>query len=238
MKKSNRAYAYVTVAALALAILMTSFAAAQDTKMQDRVLELKLAVQVNKQSLAQYTWQEQQTISIKGEVKKTELFQVQVGPDGKNQKTPIDPQQQSSGGRQHGIKHRIKEEKTEVYEDYGHQIAALAQSYAKPDPDRIQQAYAQGNVMVGPTAVPNEDRLVITNYVKQGDSMTFVFDKVRKCVVSIQVASYLDDPQNAVKISAQFAQLPDGTNHVATMNVDGVSKELTVVDQNSNYQKM
>jgi hypothetical protein len=33
----------------------------------------------------------------------------------------------------------------------------------------------------------------------------------------------------------QFARLPDGTNHVATMTINGVSKQLTVQDQNSNY---
>jgi hypothetical protein len=55
--------------------------------------------------------------------------------------------------------------------------------------------------------------------------------------VSLQVNSYLSDPNDAVTISAQFAQLPDGTNHVATTTINGVSKELTVNEQNSNYQK-
>ena len=52
------------------------------------------------------------------------------------------------------------------------------------------------------------------------------------------ISSYLEDPKDAVKISAQFAQLPDGTNHVSTMIVSGVSKELTVNTQNSDYQKL
>ena len=238
MKNEKKAYAFFTAPVLALAMLLPLMATAQDTKMQDRVAELKLAAAFNKQSLAQYTWQEQQTISIKGEVKKQQLYQVQFGPDGNPQKTAIDPQQQSSGGRQHGLRHRIKEEKTEEYEDYGKQIASLAHSYAKPDPDRIQQAYQQGNVLVGPTGAPNEDRLVIQNYLKQGDSVTFVFNRAQKVLLSIQVSTYLDDPKNAVKISAQFAQLPDGTTHVSSMVVDGVSKELTVNIQNSNYQKM
>jgi hypothetical protein len=68
--------------------------------------------------------------------------------------------------------------------------------------------------------------------------MTFVFDTARKVVLSIQVSSYLSDPQDAVTLSAQFAQLPDGTNHVSNMDVNGVSKQLTVNDQNSNYQKL
>jgi hypothetical protein len=45
----------------------------------------------NKQALAQYTWAEQVTISLKGEQKKHEHFLVRVGPDGKQQKTWLDP---------------------------------------------------------------------------------------------------------------------------------------------------
>jgi len=41
-----------------------------------------------------------------------------------------------------------------------------------------------------------------------------------------------------VTIGVQFSKLPDGTNHVSTSNIDGVSKQLTVAVQNSNYQKM
>jgi len=39
-----------------------------------------------------------------------------------------------------------------------------------------------------------------------------------------------------VTIAAQFAKLPDGTNHVTGTQINGVSKQLTVVTQNSNYQ--
>ena len=54
----------------------------------------------------------------------------------------------------------------------------------------------------------------------------------------LSVASYLNDPKDAVTINAQFGQLPDGTNHVASTLINGVSKELTVNEVNSNYQKM
>ena len=48
----------------------------------------------------------------------------------------------------------------------------------------------------------------------------------------------LNDPKDAVRIGAQFNQLPDGTNHVDTMQMNGVSKHLLVTTKNSNYQKM
>jgi len=73
-------------------------------------------------------------------------------------------------------------------------------------------------------------------YLKQGDSITFTLDPQTKQLQNVRVGSYLNDPSNAVKISAEFAQLPDGTNHVASTLINGVSKELTVNEVNSNYQ--
>jgi hypothetical protein len=111
-------------------IFLVPAARAQNPQLQERVAEIKQSMAQNKQALAQYTWQEQETISIKGEVKKQKLFQVQIGPNGKPQKTEIDaPSDSSDGGRKHGLKHRIKEEKKEEYEDYGKEIAELAQGY-------------------------------------------------------------------------------------------------------------
>ncbi len=219
------------VAALAMVIAPPS--RAQSPDLQQHVAEIKQAMSLNKQVLAQYTWQEQQTVSVKGEVKKQELFQVRLGPDGQPQKTSLDPDQ-SSGGRKHGIKHRIQED----YENYAHDIAALAQSYAQPDPGKLQQMFEQGNVLLGSAGVPNEVKIVIQGYIKQGDSVTIIFNKTQQAIQSLQISSYLNDPKDAVTISAQYAQLPDGPNHVTSMEVNGVSKQLIVNEQNSNYQKL
>ena len=45
-----------------------------------------------------------------------------------------------------------------------------------------------------------------------------------------------NDPNDAVTISAEFAQLPEGTNHVASTWINGESMHLTVNHVNSNYQ--
>lgn len=64
---------------------------AQNPELQQRLAEVKQSMAQNKQALAQYTWVDQVTISLKGEQKKQENFQVRVGPDGKQQKTSLDP---------------------------------------------------------------------------------------------------------------------------------------------------
>jgi nucleoside diphosphate kinase len=232
---SSRIYSIVftTVAC----ILPAAAANAQNPELQQRVAEIKQAAAANKQALAQYTWQEQETISVKGEVKKTEVYQVTIGPDGQQTKNEVSDQSASSGGRKHGLKHHVVEHVTSEYEEYGQQIAALAKQYAKPDPEKLQAAYEQHNISLQPGGGGTVG-LTIKNYIKPGDVVTMVFNRQQKAIESIQVSSYLSDPSDVVKLNVQFAKLPDGTNHVTSMQVNGVTKQLTVSTQNTNYQKV
>lgn len=59
------------------------------------------------------------------------------------------------------------------------------QQYVPSEKDLLEQAYQKGNVMMEPAGVPNEVRLVITNYTKPQDSMMLVFDKEQKRLLSM-----------------------------------------------------
>ena len=73
----------------------------------------------------------------------------------------------------------------------------------------------------------------------QGDSMKLVFNTAQKGIQSVNVSSYLNnDPKDAATFTAQFAKLPDGTNHLATAKVNGEKKQLTIQIQNMNYQPL
>jgi hypothetical protein len=239
----------ISVPVLALAVLsgvsLTRLPAmAQGTETQQRVAEVKQASARNKQALATYTWQEQDTISLKGEVKKQESYQVRMGPDGKPQKMPLNPVQQAQSSQEQGgghgghIKQRVVEHKKEEYKEYAEKIGAVAHSYVPPDPAKLQQAFQQGNVKLAAGATPGQVQLVIASYLKPNDSMTITFDKTAKALLSVQIASYLDSPSDAVKVAVHFAKLADGTNHIDTMTLEGVSKQLRVAVQNSNYQHL
>ena len=226
---------------LALALtfgLSALYVGAQDSGLQEKVADVKQAAAQNKQALAHYSWQEQQTTAIKGDVKDEKLFQVHLGPDGKPEKVELENTSMSSGGRQHGLAHHIKEKKGEEYKEYGQQIAVLAQNYALPEPERLQAAFKQGNLMVGSAGAPGEVKIVIKNYLKPSDQVTLIFNQHAKVIQSLQIQSYLDDPKDAVTIAAQYSQLPDGTNHVSTMRINGVTKNLLVTMHNQDYQKM
>jgi hypothetical protein len=229
---------YVFPCLLAFGTAFAPTLAAQSPDLQQKVAEVKESAAQNKQELAQYTWTEQDTISLKGEQKKQEHFSVRLGPDGKPQKTSTDPPEAApapSGGR---LKQHVIEKKKEEYKDYADQIKALIQQYVPPDKDKIEQARQQGNVSLGPEGAPGQYQLVLKNYVKQGDNMTLVMDKTQKGLASISIASYLNDPSDAVTVKVTFSRIPGGPNHVATQTINGVSKQLTIAVQNSNYQKL
>ena len=231
----------VCVFAVAATVLAASFSAklhAQNPEMQQRVAEAKEAAARNKQLLAQYTWVEQVTISLKGEQKKQEHFQVRLGPDGKPQKQSLDPPP-APPEHEGRLKKHIIEKKTEEYKEYADQIKELIQQYVPPEKDWIEQAFQAGNLMLGPEAgVPGQYRLIISNYLKQGDNMTLVMDKNQKNLVGVSISTYLTDPSDAVKVNVEYAPIPGGPNHVSIETINGVKKELTVAVQNSNYQHL
>jgi len=223
----------ITVAAVALA---AAVAVAQNPQVEEKLMAIKQNMAKNKQQLAQYTWTETETISLKGEVKDTRMYQVSM-VNGQQQKTEISDQKASGGGggRDGRLKQHIVQKKTEEFKEYAQSIGALVKQYTTPDPDRLMQAKQQGNVSLTPGS--GTISLVIKSFVKPNDQVTMTISEQTKSPVSMQVNSYLDDPKDVVTLSAQFAKLPDGTNHVTTATVNGVQKHLTVQDTNSNYQK-
>ena len=201
--------------AFAIGLGFAVLVSAQNQEMQERVAEIKAAAARNKQALAQYTWVEQVTISLKGEQKKQESFQVRLGPDGQPQKSLIGaPAPEDPGGRR--LKRHIVEKKKEEYKEYAEQIKSLIQRYVPPDRDLIGQAYQNGNILMGPEAgAPGQYRVVISNYIKPGDNMTLIMDKEQKQLVGLSIATYLDDPKDAINVDVQFDQIPGGPNHVS-----------------------
>lgn len=235
---SHRLRISVALLGLSFSAAFASRLVAQNPEVQQKVAEIKESIAANKQALAQYTWVEQDTISLKGEEKKQEHFQVKLGADGKPVKTPLDPQAapEPSGGR---LKQHIVEKKKEEYKEYAEQIKALIQQYFPLDKDKIEAARQAGNVSLGTAAGgPGQYQLVISNYLKPGDKVTLVFDKEQKGIARVSIASYLNDPKDAVTVDSVFSRIPGGPNHVSSQTINGVSKQLTIAVENSNYQKL
>jgi hypothetical protein len=222
------------LAAATLAVFAVIPAISQNPQLQERLADIKQAVRANRETLAKYTWQEQQTIIMKNEERGQKLFQVQIGADGKLKKILLrDHLSSSKTGMGGSLKERIIKAEIEEAFNYTLVIAALAQSYTQPETVKLQLA----DVTLGSVGVPSEIQLIITNYIKPDDSVSLIFDSALKTVQSLLISSYLNKPGDAVLITAQFSSVPDGINHVSQMTVDDAREHLTLQVENSNYKK-
>ena len=231
---SRALWAEEIAVAIILVTLAGSAAVAQNPEIQQKIQQ---SVADNQQRLAHYTWQEQQTVSLKGDVKSQTLYQVQMGPDGKPQKTQLSAPPPPPSGRR--MKQHIIEKKTEELKDYAQQISGLVHSYVPPNPQKMQQAFQQGSASIS-KAGPDAIQVAFNNYNMQGDSMKLVFNTgAQKGIQSVAVSSYLNnDPNDAATFTAQFSKLPDGTNYMSSATVNGEKKQLTIQIQNMNYQPL
>lgn len=208
-----------------------------EADVQRKVAELKQAVAANQAKLRQYQWLETTTVSLKGETKKSEQQMCRYGPDGKVIKTPVGEPQQQQQKEMRGLKKKIVEKKVGEMKDYVDRVKTLIGHYAPPEPDKMQAALQAGHASVNPGA--GFSSIVITDYYKQGDKVTFGFDPAAKKLRSYNVSTYLDDPaKDVVTMTNQFASLPDGTNHLQTTTVDMSGKQIKITNTNSGYSKV
>jgi len=233
MKNQLSRALWAATAAMIVLALAASTAVAQDSGMQQQIQQ---SIAANQQRLAHYTWQEQQTVSLKGEVKSQTLYQVQMGPNGRPQKTQLSAPPPPPEGRR--MKERIIEKKEGELKDYAQQISALVHSYVPPNPQKMQQAFQQGSGSLS-RAGAGTVQLAFPNYNMQGDSMKLIINTADKGIQSVDVSSYLNnDPKDAVTFTAQFSKLPDGTNYMSSATVNGEKEHLTIQIQNMNYQPL
>ena len=167
---------------------------AQNAPLGQKLQQVKQLMAANQRQLSHYTWQTQETISVKGCVKEQSGYQVALGPDGQQIRTLIaQPVAPSSGGRQRGIIHRVKED----FKAYAQQVGALAKSYSPLNPAKIQELYARGSVTVKPAGSPGYSSILISNYLKQGDAIAADALRRRDCRRRIDRADPAQQPKNS-----------------------------------------
>jgi hypothetical protein len=220
-------------------LLFAAFATAaypQDLQaaIAQRFGEVKQSMAQNQARLRHYAWTETIEISLKGEVKKREQNSCQYGPDGQVQKTAIGAPPPEESGRPRRLKKKIVEKKVEELKDYMERVSSLVRRYVPPDADTIQGAFSQGNA----TLTPGAGVIAITDYFKMGDRVTLKFDMATKKLGSFAVATYLDEPKDAVTIDAQFSSLPDGTNFVEQSVLVASAKQIQVKTTNFGYTSL
>ena len=218
------------------AFTVAQMGAGSSNELQQKLMAMKQAAAANKQRLKQYQWIETSQITLKGSEKPERVYQCSYGPNGQVQKIPMGAQQPPP--QQKGIRGRIVEKKTEEMKDYMQQVQSLLSLYVPPNAELMQQAFQKKDVSIDKTMGNSGVQLVFKNYAKQGDQMTIGFDPMSKKITTVNVNTYMDNPQDAVTLAVQMATLPDGTSYPAMTSLNATQKQMQVTTRNSNYAKL
>jgi hypothetical protein len=202
---------------------------------QRRVAALKQSIAANQAKLKQYTWLETTQVRVKGETKKDQQQQCRYGPDGKVMKTPLGEPPPPEEIR--GLKKKIVQKKVDEMKDYVDRVKTLIGHYVPPEAAKMQNAVQAGHASVNPGA--GVATIILTDYYKRGDKVTFEFDTAAKRLRNYSISTYLDDPvKDVVTMTNQFESLPDGTNHLQQTILDMAAKQIKVTNTNSGYSKL
>jgi hypothetical protein len=218
----------------ALVLVAAPQAVAQNAELQQKVAAVKQAAAENKQKLQQYQWMETVQLTLKGDAKPPSTSLCRYGPDGQVQKTPMGaPPPPPSGGR---LKQKVIANKKAEMKDYMDDVKGLLALYLPPDPQRMEQSFQAGKVLLNPAA--SIVNIIFADYAQPGDRMTIAFDGAAKKIVSLNVDTYMGETKDVVTLKAQMGGLPDGTNYVQQTILSAIAKQLVVNTTNSNYQKL
>jgi len=232
MHRSNAATR--VVASFVFLALATYASAGGAPQGQGPFAAVKAAAERNQAQLSRYSWIATTQVSYNGDVKSTQVQSVSYGPDGSLVKNEISNTEapQPPGLRGLLAKRKGEEIKTEL-----ESAVALIKSYVPPDPRRLSASAGAHNMQILP-AQPGLATLVFSNYNLPNDALTLTFAVEPKSIQTIDVATWLDEPSKTVQLVVQFATLPDGTDHPATVTLTLPSSNLQVQVTNSNYQQV
>lgn len=224
------------VSFVALSPLAFSQSAGASPELQQKVAALKQSVAQNQQALHQYTWTETRQMILKGDVKSTQMFQSQYGPDGKVQKTALGPPQPPPSNPR-GMRGRVVDKKKAEIQDYMEQVASLIKFYVPPSSYQIQTSFQSGKASIQPQG-NGLVTLVFHDYAVPGDAVSITFDTAANKIRAFNVNTYLGDPSEVVTLNAVFENLPDGTNYVAQSVLDATAKQVQIRTTSTSFNKL
>lgn len=179
--------------------------------------------------MRQYTWQMRIELTLKGDVKPAQLYQMRFDADGKPQKTLLTAPQ-DEGGR--GIRGRIKKNKIKDFKEWADSLGDLVKDYMAPTPGTMMDFYAKAAYA---QAADGTIQITGVSFIQPGDKVTYLLDPATKAARRFSFSTVLDG--DAVSGTVEFAQVPGGPQYAARLIVNVPSREVSAKIENFNYQR-
>ncbi|MBP7866872.1 MAG: hypothetical protein KA419_13095 [Acidobacteria bacterium] len=180
--------------------------------------------------MRQYSWQMRVEVTLKGEPKPAQLYQMRFDADGKPQKTLLSAPQEEPKGR--GLRGRIKANKIEDFKEWAAKLAELVKNYMAPSPGTMLDFYAKAALSPSPDGTV---QVSAGGFINPGDRAVYWLDKETKVPRRFVFETKLEG--DAVKATAEFGQVQGGPQYVARLTIDVPAKKVSAKIENYNYQR-
>jgi len=201
----------------------------------DRVAAIKQWLAQSKAQMKSYQWIETTVIAIKGEEKSTKVNSCYYDVTGAVQKVPLSATPPPA--KKPGIRGAIIKNKTEEMTDYMKAAVALVKSYVPPTSEKIQASKDGGKMTMDFPPGGKNIRVNFHDYQLPGDNLSISMDLATNRLLGLGVATYIDDPKDAVDLAVTIGALPDGTGFADKVTLNATAKQLTLTMTNSGYRK-
>jgi hypothetical protein len=210
---------------------------AQDLSPEQIIAAFADAQARNKAALMDYIWQRQEIILINNRLDSQRLFQVEVGSDGRTEKTPLDlPEETSSTQKtERGVREWVMEKKKHAVQQYARELQGLAEAYVEGGPDLLRSAFDRHDISMKPVARGSR-QMIIHNYVKPDDTATLTFDEKTNELQSIDATSYLTSAKGPVEIHARFSKIQNGPDHIDEISALDPKKKISALIRHLEYR--
>jgi len=206
----------------------------QANEMQDNIALIKKNLADSKQNLKKYEWIETTTTFVKGEQKSKKQNQCYYSVDGKL--TKVETGGSAAAKTPGGLRGKAAANKKQDIQDYIQKALEQINSYMPPDPDKIQQNYADGKTAIQILEPGKKFKLNFPDYLQKGDLLSISLDKENKFLLGYSVKTFVSDPTDVVTFDVVVKALPDGTQYPAEITFNSASQKLKIVMQNSGYK--
>ena len=195
--------------ALAAAVLVPILGLAQGSDLGERVLALKQSLEKDQAALRKDHGLRRPSSSYKGDEKSHTEKRCYYGADGVLQKVSVARTQADTPGGLRGRK--AKRKKEDVTEDtrrwwpFDEDVPPKAATL-----QTVFQAGRTGGQILEPG---RRNRLEFRDYLHPGDVLGVEVNMTNNKILGLQVAMYVDKPEDTVGLTVQFANLVDGTGY-------------------------
>lgn len=210
---------------------------------QQRAAMLSQWLQASQAQVRAYEWIETTVVSKDGEQKSSTQKRCYYGADGKVQKVVVQQSAEKGGGPPGVLPpgrllKKAMEHKKEELTAYMQSAVELVHNYVPPVPGLLQQSINGGKLGMQMLDPGRRVRLSFADYLKPGDTLGVDIELPTNRLLAVQVASYLDSPEDAVALNVTMGVLPDGTIYAARSSLDAKAKGLNVTVDNTGYRRI